>query len=68
MHIRALFAGVLALLTLPVFWDVCRSPPTMEPDDFARGVIEICKEAGGDIVRAVATDGRYGGRQEGHRK
>lgn len=45
MHMRALFAGVLgvllvlALLTLLVFWDAWRSPPTMEPEeDFARGV------------------------------
>lgn len=45
VHMRALFAGVLgvllvlALLTLLVFWDAWRSPPTMEPEeDFARGV------------------------------
>ena len=42
---RALFAGVLgvllvlAFLTLLVFWDAWRSPPTMElEEDFARGV------------------------------
>jgi hypothetical protein len=45
VHMRALFPGVLgvlfvlALLTLLVFWDAWRSPPTMEPEeDFARGV------------------------------
>ena len=42
---RALFAGVLgvllslAALTLLVFWDAWRSPPTTEPEeDHARGV------------------------------
>jgi hypothetical protein len=42
---RALFAGVLgvllslAVLTLLVFWDAWRSPPTIEPEeDYARGV------------------------------
>jgi len=45
VHMRALFAGVLgvllvlALITLLVFWDAWRSPPTMEPEeDFAHGV------------------------------
>jgi hypothetical protein len=45
VHMRALFAGVLgvllvlSLLTLLVFWDAWRSPPTMEPEeDFASGV------------------------------
>jgi hypothetical protein len=45
VHMRALFAGmlgvllVLALLTLLVFWDAWRSPPTIEPEeDFAGGV------------------------------
>lgn len=45
VHMRALFAGVLgvllslALLTLLVFWDAWRSPPTTEPEeDYARGV------------------------------
>lgn len=45
MHMRALFAGVLgvllslAVLTLLVFWDAWRSPPTTEPEeDHARGV------------------------------
>ena len=42
---RALFAGVLgvllslAVLTLLVFWDAWRTPPTTEPEeDYARGV------------------------------
>ena len=42
---RALFAGVLgvlvslAVLTLLVFWDAWRPPPTTEPEeDYARGV------------------------------
>jgi cadmium resistance protein CadD (predicted permease) len=45
VHMRALFAGVLgvllslAVLTLLVFWDAWRSPPTTEPEeDYARGV------------------------------
>jgi hypothetical protein len=43
VHMRALFAGVLgvllslAVLTLLVFWDAWRSPPTTEPEeDYAR--------------------------------
>jgi hypothetical protein len=45
VHTRALLAGVLgvllifAVLTVLVFWDAWRSPPTSEPeDDYARGV------------------------------
>jgi hypothetical protein len=44
VHIRALFAGVFgvllsfAVLTLLVFWDARRSPPTTEPEDYARRV------------------------------
>jgi len=73
---RALFAGVLgvllalALLTLLVFWDAWRSPPTTEPeDDFARGVSSKRRlEREGwlrnarrrmKIVRADATDGMH---------
>jgi len=76
VHMRALFAGVLgvllvlALLTLLVFWDAWRSPPTMEPEeDFARGVSLRRKlEREGwlryarrrmRIVRADATDGMH---------
>jgi hypothetical protein len=45
VHMRALFAGILGVLlslvvlTLLVFWDAWRSPPTIEPEeDHARGV------------------------------
>ncbi|KAI0301621.1 hypothetical protein B0F90DRAFT_322641 [Multifurca ochricompacta] len=45
VQMRGLFAGVLgvllalAVLTLLVFWDAWRTPPTSEPEeDFARGV------------------------------
>jgi hypothetical protein len=71
VHMRALFAGVLgvllslALLTLLVFWDAWRSPPTTEPEeDYARGVGTRKREgwlrrACGRmrIVRADAKDG-----------
>jgi len=74
VHIRPLFAGVLgvllslAVLTLLVFWDAWRSPPTTEPEeDFARGVGAMRKlEREGwlrhahrriTIVRADAMDG-----------
>ena len=76
VHTRALFAGVLgvllvlALLTLLVFWDAWRSPPTTEPEeDFASGVGSKRKlEREGwlryarrrlRIVRADATDGMH---------
>jgi len=70
---RALFAGVLgvllslAVLTLLVFWDAWRSPPTTEPEeDYARGV--GARKSGREgwlknarrrvrIVRADAMDG-----------
>jgi hypothetical protein len=44
VHTRTLLGGVLgvlltlAVLTLLVFWDAWRSPPTSEPEDHARGV------------------------------
>ena len=68
---RALFAGMLGVLlslvvlTLLVFWDAWRSPPTTEPEDYARGVGMRKHEAGWlrracrrmGIVRADAKDG-----------
>jgi len=73
VHMRALFAGVLGVLlslgvlTLLVFWDAWRSPPTTEPEvDHARGVGARKSEREGwlkharrrmRIVRASAMDG-----------
>jgi len=73
VHMRPLFAGVLGVLlslgvlTLLVFWDAWRSPPTTEPEeDHARGV--GVRKSGREgwlkharrrmrIVRASAMDG-----------